>query len=122
MREVFAAIAVLPTEFRLALVAVDIAGLPGRPGSTRSVPGGGCCPALSSIRAWLTGGQPPGACQATLLAEGLASGDRDRGFWEHAGWAGRATADGLRARSSLAAPATDPVAPRARIRLCRVPT
>src|SRR3954453_5407002 len=29
----------------------------------------------------------------------VASGDRDRGFWENPGWAGRATADGPRARS-----------------------
>jgi hypothetical protein len=28
----------------------------------------------------------------------VASGDRDRGLWENAGWAGRSTTDGLRAR------------------------
>src|SRR5215212_2077497 len=43
-------------------------------------------------------------------------------FWENVGWAGRFGGWASSPGFSVAAPATCPVAPRARIRRCRLPT
>src|SRR5215217_4819462 len=68
-------------------------------------------------------GHENGARRLLFWSWPLGSGDRDRGFWENACWAGRFLDDGRSSPSfSLAAPATCPVALRARIRRCRLPT
>jgi hypothetical protein len=62
-----------------------------------------------------------GCCSGS--GPGLGSGDRDRGFLGNACWAGRLLDDGRSSPGfSVAAPATCPVALRARIRRCRLPT